>query len=505
MRHHKLCYLSSPDRGLDVLLDMWPKIKSKYPDAELHIAYGWKVFDMIFTNNPERKAWKAMIIEKMQAPGIVDHGRLGKSELQKLRQSCGIWTYPTWFNEINCITALETQADGCVPVVTNVFALKETVGSGVKVDGDIYEEETQKKYLEALFRIMDDKDMWEQEQKKGIEFAKIYKWGNIATRWMNIFQKIDETTKVTIYTPTIRKGFWRSMAKNISEQTYKNIEWLIVDDHKDDRSAIAAKTAKEWGIDIRYMKGKARKLKRTYGLVNANNTALQNAKGSIMVFLQDFVYMPLDGIEQIVKLHRDHPDSLIALPDIYVAAKIKPNIESEDWFDGEDDIFGTFIRKNVRIQNKGLRNTDNPYDFEQNYGAIPVKIAKELGGWYEFYDEGLGYDNTDIAYRALKLGYKIILDELNIATCVDHWDPLQGTSDLGLGRSRKLNDPRYIWMNEMVEMNLLPLVRTQELDDQIELFYSIPDSVQDKDVVEWLRHNAVKIVSQWQNILPIAK
>lgn len=496
-RHHKLCYLSSPDRGLEILLEMWPHIRAAFPQAQLEVAYGWAVFDMLFHNNPERQAWKQTILEKLKQPGITDHGRIGKAELQTLRRQCGIWAYPTWFAEINCITALECQADGCVPVTVNSFALKETVGSGIKIEGDIYEAAVQEQYLHELLALMGDEKRWKREQDKGIQFARDYAWSTIAAEWERAFTRRDETVKVTLYTPTIRTGFWRTMAKNISEQSYKNIEWLIVDDYAHDRHELAQKTASEWGITIRYVRGKARNVKRSYALVNANNTALAEAQGDILVFLQDFVYMPLDGVEQIVKLHRDHPEALLAFPDMYVAPKVTPDIESEDWFHGEDDIFGPFIRQNVRIQNKGLRNTDNPYDFEQNYGAIPVKVAKALGGWWEFYDEGLGYDNTDIAFRALESGYQIILDELNIAVCVDHWAPLQGTKDLGLGRARKLNDPRYIFMTEMIKAGKLPLVRTQALDDSIKLLYDIPESISDDEVVKWLNTHSAEIVNNW--------
>jgi len=58
MRQHKLLYCSSPDRGLQHLLFMWEDIKEAYPDAELHIAYGCKVFDEIAKNSQERLEWK---------------------------------------------------------------------------------------------------------------------------------------------------------------------------------------------------------------------------------------------------------------------------------------------------------------------------------------------------------------------------------------------------------------------------------------------------------------
>jgi len=140
---HKLFYGSSYDRGLDILLGMWPRIIEDYPDTELHVCYGWNLFDVAFANNPERMAWKDRMNELMKQKGITHHGRLGKKELKKVRENCTIWAYPTYFAEINCITALDCQSDGVVPVTMDDFALSETVGSGIKVKGDIYDKETQ--------------------------------------------------------------------------------------------------------------------------------------------------------------------------------------------------------------------------------------------------------------------------------------------------------------------------------------------------------------------------
>jgi len=41
--------------------------------------------------------------------------------------------------------------------------------------------------------------------------------------------------KVSIVTPTNRRGWWNIMANNLSKQTYKNFEWIIVDDYPDAR------------------------------------------------------------------------------------------------------------------------------------------------------------------------------------------------------------------------------------------------------------------------------
>lgn len=497
MKQHKLIYASSYDRGLQHLLYIWPDIRKAYPDATLDIAYGWDLFDIVARVNPERMEWKERMISLMSQEGIKEHGRLNKSDLKKLRQSCGVWVYPTDFTEINCITALEMQNDGCVPVTMAYAALRETVGCGVMVSGEIYDEDVLKKYLSELLALMGNEERWQSEVKKGKKFASDYDWTSISNKWIKEFNTKDESVKVSIITPTIRKGFWNIMANNIAKQSYKNIEWIIIDDYKEDRLHLAKKYAKQYKLDIKYVKGKKRSIKRTYGLVNANNTGLQESSGELIVILQDFVLMPLDGVEQLVIQYKKTPNCLIAPVDMYVAPKIKPDIESEDWFHGSLDVCGDFIRQNLRIQNKGLRYTENPYDFEQNYGAIPKKIAEDLGGWYEFYDEGLGYDNTDIAFRALKAGYKIILDETNICVCVDHWEALKGTRENVIGRARRLNDPRYIYATEMINQGKLPIKRTQEIDDKIELLYDIPETVKDEEMVSWIRANGPNIVNSW--------
>lgn len=476
---------------------MWPEILKKYKDATLDIAYGWTTFDTLCAGNPERMQWKQDMVKLMTMPGITEHGRLGKKELTELREKCGILAYPSHFYEIFCIGAVEAQLNGCVPVTTNIGALPETVQHGIVVEGDIAVPEVQEEYLQALLGLMGDEGKRKKLADAGKAWAKQFDWKQVAHQWSDEFDTKDKSVKLTVYTPTIRRGWWNIMANNLSKQTYKNFEWIIVDDYPADRSGIAKEYAEKYNLDISYMKGKERKVKRTYGLCNANNTALAAATGEVLVFLQDFILIPEDGLEQIATLYRKNPDTLQGLPDMYFTPKVKPDKESEDWFHGNTDIIGDFIRQNVRIQNLGLRETENPMDFEQNYGAIPVKIARELGGWYEFFDEGLGWDNTDMGWRALQKGYKILIDETNIAICIDHWKTLEGTPEHGLERERRLNDPRYYWMQTMIDMKRMGLIRTQEEDDTIDLQYTMPKDVPVGDEVKWLKANMESIIRGW--------
>src|SRR3954452_1742873 len=49
-------YSSSPDRGLDVLLELWPAIRERVPAAELHVYYGWETYDRIAERSPRLRA-----------------------------------------------------------------------------------------------------------------------------------------------------------------------------------------------------------------------------------------------------------------------------------------------------------------------------------------------------------------------------------------------------------------------------------------------------------------
>jgi len=208
--------------------------------------------------------------------------------LQKLRQECGIWAYPTHFTEINCISALECQADGVVPATLAYAALKEFVGAGVVVAGDIYDKKTAKEYLKRLLNLMGDKKMWKIEQKKARKFVKDYTWEKTSKVWLHEFRQVKKEKLVSIITPTIRKGWWNIMANNIASQSYKNIEWIIVDDFPENREVLARQYAKTYGINIRYLRSKKRIVKRTYGLVNAENTGWKASKGEMIIMLQDF-------------------------------------------------------------------------------------------------------------------------------------------------------------------------------------------------------------------------
>jgi glycosyltransferase involved in cell wall biosynthesis len=189
MRNNKkVCYTSSYDRGLEHLLKMWPEIKREVPDAQLVIAYGWQLFVKFYADNPSSMGWKARMDEMMKADGITHLDRLPQDKLKEVMETCGIWSYPTHFGEISCISAMKAQCYGAIPVVVNYAALQTTVQYGVKVDGDIYDKETQEEYKKQLIALLKDDNRQEEIREPMIKWAKdTFSWSKVASDWTKEF------------------------------------------------------------------------------------------------------------------------------------------------------------------------------------------------------------------------------------------------------------------------------------------------------------------------------
>lgn len=179
-RKHSAGYFSSYDRGLECLLNMWPRIRKLVPDATLDIYYGWGAFDEMHRSNPKLMKWKWEMIRKfhdLKDQGVTEHGRVSHEDLAKAMLGIKVWAYPTEFTEINCITALKAQEAGMVPVVTNVAALKETVLSGLKVEAqDIYTNaKAQTEFIDKVATALKGKVSVKP-------MADVY-WPDIAKKW----------------------------------------------------------------------------------------------------------------------------------------------------------------------------------------------------------------------------------------------------------------------------------------------------------------------------------
>lgn len=203
---NKLIYSSSPDRGLEQLLSIWPHMKSRYPDLELHVYYGWKIIDKIIEHYNEMgvnnqadflRNFKSKLLHHIdflgaEEVGIYQHGRVNQDTLAKAMMNSNIWPYPTGFAETFGITAIEMQAAGVIPVTSNLAALTETVAPYYeKLDGWPSNNDYQSRFLK-LFAMSYEWDEYRQEGREaGRKLAESFTWDRAYSIWNdNIMQII---------------------------------------------------------------------------------------------------------------------------------------------------------------------------------------------------------------------------------------------------------------------------------------------------------------------------
>ena len=145
-------YSSTPFRGLDLLLEMWPQIKKRVPHAELYIFSSIKHYGEQYDDSP----WDHLYTAAKQMPGVVYHGSVLQSRLAEEQLKAELLLYPNTFKETYCITAAECQTAGIPIISTKLGALPETVkpNCGILIDADPYSINYQKQFIETAVRLL---------------------------------------------------------------------------------------------------------------------------------------------------------------------------------------------------------------------------------------------------------------------------------------------------------------------------------------------------------------
>ena len=168
---NKFVWSSCSNRGLNILLQLWPKILEKLPGATLDIcSYRYFPAD---ENDSEMKHE----IDKFVS--IKHHGKLNTQRLYKLIKSSEFWLYTNTFPETSCITAMEMLFSEVICIYYPNAGLLETIGDyGIQV--------TKGTEIEAILNLNPNKK--EELRKKGKEYALTCSWEQRAKEWSTLLK-----------------------------------------------------------------------------------------------------------------------------------------------------------------------------------------------------------------------------------------------------------------------------------------------------------------------------
>ena len=170
-KRNSFIYTSAPDRGLELALKIWPKIKAERPDATFKIycpsyALGW------------------MGKYDTQQPGVIVKNNINQLDLHTSMQESEYWLYPTDYEETFCITALEMKYAKVIPIVNRIAALGETVKNGITVSHEGSEEEIIDRYVKSILNM--NEQTKQDIVDRNYEWVKSSSWYVQALKWRDL-------------------------------------------------------------------------------------------------------------------------------------------------------------------------------------------------------------------------------------------------------------------------------------------------------------------------------
>lgn len=187
LRKPILFYSLPPDRGLLPLLEIFLKVREKIPEAELHAYTG----TTIYGESPEddRKDNEAIYSLARKIPGVSLNAPLPQKELAKKMRMAKIFAYPSLIHETFCISILEAQAAGMVPVVSDAGALPERIRDGENgyiLTGDPFSDTFQTAFAERIVNLLLNENMFIKLSKESVitSHSDAYSYNAVAERML---------------------------------------------------------------------------------------------------------------------------------------------------------------------------------------------------------------------------------------------------------------------------------------------------------------------------------
>lgn len=248
-------------------------------------------------------------------------------------------------------------------------------------------------------------------------------------------------TNVLLFAPTARKGGLDILFSSLERQTHA-YTLAIADEFMNERIHIYEEqgwTDNTIFIECIRQPGNRRALAQAYN--NAAELAIFE-NFDLMISMQDYLWIPDNGIEMFVEDHLNYQDCLIT------GLVSLSDVPGDDAIEDTCGLFSIFkeplTERPTGISWHDVRGSDlykgddevvscTPEHWEANWAAIPVELLKKGARWDLNYDEGIAYENVDFAKTCEReFGTPCILDKRNHAIGIPH---------------------RQIWKEEEEELN----------------------------------------------------
>lgn len=188
---YKFIYSSFPNRGLLILLQLWPKIINRYPSASLYIHCDVENEWVNKVDSQQMSVLKPLLYNMIENEknNIYYMGWTSKDRLAQSWKTADVWFYPCIFKETFCLTALEAAISKTLVVTNDLAALQNTVGDRgvvIKNKDENMTIEWCNQALQKLFYVLDNREICEYYVNKNYEWVKNMTWENRAIELLEL-------------------------------------------------------------------------------------------------------------------------------------------------------------------------------------------------------------------------------------------------------------------------------------------------------------------------------
>jgi glycosyltransferase involved in cell wall biosynthesis len=196
-----LAYTSTPFRGLDLLLEVFPKIRSAIPGTRLKVFSSMKVYQVSQTEDESH--YGSLYRQCRETEGVEYIGSLPQPELARELRSVMLLAYPNTFAETSCIAVMEAMASGCWIVSSNLGALPETTAGFarlISIEGgwEVYKDHFVEETVQVLTKcIATDTTDSETDLRRQVEYVNSScTWSVRAEQWVQWLSSLGTETAV---------------------------------------------------------------------------------------------------------------------------------------------------------------------------------------------------------------------------------------------------------------------------------------------------------------------
>jgi GR25 family glycosyltransferase involved in LPS biosynthesis len=247
---YSFIYSSFPNRGLIVVLKMWPRIIERYPQAKLNI---FTDVNNEWANQFYKEELKEIrnILEEYKQiykDSVINHGWVSKKILSDYWKQSAIWFYPCKFKETFCLTALEAALTKTLAITNGIAALEDTVGTrGITVPGEnVLDLDWQDKAFIQICNALDNPDANLGLIIKNYQWAVSHSWENQAKK---ILTMIETTT--ALGTPNISMTITEKNQDIDNLNNFNNFKIYYINlEHRTDRNTHFLKECSKQGIPL---------------------------------------------------------------------------------------------------------------------------------------------------------------------------------------------------------------------------------------------------------------